>query len=348
MEYIKAETIRATASRLEAIEQRVSELGVAQANRNEELKSATGFTYKKGSNKATFGGVISSQTYNFAKQMLDDMSDHKKIHISINSPGGSAIAGVALYNAFNQADQEIVMTVAGQAYSAAGVMLQGADVRQAARGAIVGVHRSWCKAQGNAGDFSNLIVDLRKSDENVMEIFSSVVPDTKVAKVKEYMEKDTALTGKQALDVGLIDKVLTRKEAKALNKEDKNDEVKNESAPVEQDVGDSAVQDILNKVDKILAKVGIDPVTKPEPEPEQLTAKEVGETLAETTRELVELRKAFDEQKTRLRELSNSTDAKSEETPAPAAEVKAEAAVEASAESKMATPNQFKLIVPIN
>lgn len=256
MEHIRSEFIQATASRLEAIENRVNDLGPQAAAKDDVLKNLTGFRYKKGSNKASFSGVISSQTYNFAKEMLEDLENEKEIHISVNSPGGSAVTGVALAHLLNDADQRVVMTATGQAYSAAGVMMQGADERHVAPGSYIGVHRSWVRTSGNESDFSRMAAELRKNDENILEIFSSVVPDHKMGKFKELMEKDTALSGKEAVDMGIADKVLTRRSPKASVKvKGADEEVKNQSNQEEADKNYAALAMKLDDLISMLKPV---------------------------------------------------------------------------------------------
>lgn len=186
--------------------------------------------------QAYLNGVITDFTTGSAQEMLEDLSDKDEITININSPGGSVYDGVALRNLFAGARQNITMNVIGMAYSAASLMVQGADQRNVAKGAIIGIHKTFARQAGGVEDMEWMAEQLRVSDGSLMEVFAASVPEEKFAKVKELVENDTALLGKDAIDLGLADSVLTAEQEKAAKanyeKQKKKAEKPSNAAPV--------------------------------------------------------------------------------------------------------------------
>lgn len=190
------------------------------------MRDETGFDYEKGSNKAFFNNPITSYTVAFARKMLKDMKNHDEITIDVNSPGGSANAGITLFNVFSSAPQKVNMRIVGMAYSAASVMVQGADTRRVAPGASIGIHRSWTIGVGNEGEFGDLSNRLRRCDKSILDIYSAVVPMGQMRNVKKYMVEDTSLSGKECVDLGLADAVLSKEELKEAARKEKKAEDK--------------------------------------------------------------------------------------------------------------------------
>ena len=197
------------------VQMRMEQLdGPRAAADDAELRELTGYVYNKGENKAYFGGVISPQSVAFTKQLLDDMAAFDEIEIDLNTPGGHAFSGVAIRNLFATAKQKITMNVVGMAYSAGSMALQGADVRNVARGGMIGVHKAWMPVTGNAAKLEQVAAKLRNADQAMLDAYAERVPQENLPKLEQLMDADTALSGVDAVKIGLADNVIARKAEK--------------------------------------------------------------------------------------------------------------------------------------
>lgn len=173
--------------------------------RDAEVRALAGFVYEADKPKAYFGGAVMPASVPLAQLMLQDFKDEEQLEIDINSPGGSALTGVALRNIFASAPQKIIMNVVGQASSAASLMLQGADVRNVDPGGQIGVHKAWIPTEGNAAQLEKTAAFLRGIDKSLIEIYAERVDAKDMGLLEKMMEVESTLTGADAVELGLAD-----------------------------------------------------------------------------------------------------------------------------------------------
>ena len=207
--------------------------GNAQALSMFDLALPT-FKYKEGSNKAHFNGDITSAASISCQQMLEDMEDHDTIEININSFGGSAYHGISIYNQLKQSGKEIIINVTGVAYSAASVVLQAGSQRNLGKGSVVGIHKASTIAFGDASDLQNSAKKLAATDRNLMDIYNDRVPKDQREKLEKLVSEDTALTAKEAIALGLADKVVAYKTEKKPKAEAKKEAPKKDEPKAEE------------------------------------------------------------------------------------------------------------------
>ena len=177
------------------------------------------FRWKPESNVVFFSGVITDFTTDSAAALLEEMEGQKEIIINLTSPGGFADAGVAIANMFYAAKTKVIINVIGMAYSAASVALQGADQRNVAPGAMVGIHRAWSLTIGDYEAMAKEAEYLKVTDSLIMETYMMRVPKENKADLEEKVAKDTRMNGKAAVKLGLADKALNKKEMKEAMKD---------------------------------------------------------------------------------------------------------------------------------
>lgn len=241
---LSIEDPRAVAFYADHLDARIAELRNSPEADEDELESLldeVSFKWNRETGEAHFNGYIANETVDSARKMLGSMKKLKNIKLFINSPGGSAVAGVALYNMLRDAKQEVEGVIIGMAYSAASMMFLGADKRLVATGGILGIHKSWTLAIGNADDMLDVAERLDRMDGSIRAIYKERSKESKYDEVAEAMAKDTALTAEEAIDLGMADGVYKfpdKKEAakpKAAPKEEKKAKPK-----VKVDVKDAA------------------------------------------------------------------------------------------------------------
>src|SRR5690606_7844670 len=84
------------------------------------------------------------------KEEIDALGDIETLYVRINSPGGSAFAGIAIYNMLRRLDAEVVVTVDGLAASAASIIAMAGDKVSVSKGAMLMIHNAWTWAVGEA------------------------------------------------------------------------------------------------------------------------------------------------------------------------------------------------------
>lgn len=148
------------------------------------------------------------------KQLGEVSADTVRLHI--NSPGGNYFEGVAIRDALMADGRPLIATGAGLVGSAATLPFLAANERELSDGGLIFVHEpsTFFFAHGTADELerevSKLTRSLRAMSNTVASIYSSVTAGKVSAKrFLEYMEAETMFTPQEALDLGLIQRVIT-------------------------------------------------------------------------------------------------------------------------------------------
>ena len=141
---------------------------------------------------------------------LDSVDPGKDVNIYINSPGGSVYAGLGIYDTMQYIQSDVSTICTGMAASMAAVLLvAGAKgKRLALPHSRVMIHQPMGGIQGQASDIEITAREILKLKDELYRIISehSGQPFDKVAKDSD---RDYWMTAKEALDYGMIDKILT-------------------------------------------------------------------------------------------------------------------------------------------
>jgi ATP-dependent Clp protease protease subunit len=146
---------------------------------------------------------------------LESENPEKDIYIYINSPGGSVTAGLSIYDTMRYIKPDIATVCVGQAASMGAFLLSGGTKgkRYCLPNARVMIHQPLGGFQGQATDFeihAREILSIKEKLNRLMaehsgKSYEQVCKDT---------ERDNFLSAQQALDYGLIDAILTQRDAK--------------------------------------------------------------------------------------------------------------------------------------
>ena len=148
---------------------------------------------------------------------LESEDPEKDISLYINSPGGSITSLFAIYDTMNYISAPVSTVCMGMAASAAAVILAGgaAGKRYALPHARIMMHQPHGGAQGQASDIeiqAKLIVQMR---EQLNEILAEHTGQS-VEKVTIDTERDYWMLANEAVEYGVIDSILTRRELAAV------------------------------------------------------------------------------------------------------------------------------------
>lgn len=140
------------------------------------------------------------------QEALDGIPDGSDIELHVNSAGGDAYQGVAIYNALKQKDAHITAYVDGLACSAATLPLMAAEKVIMGVGTNLLVHNMWAFAMGNAEELRKVADDLDKMMESNRKIYLSKCNLTEDELI-ELMEKEEFLTPEEAVEMGFADEI---------------------------------------------------------------------------------------------------------------------------------------------
>jgi len=144
---------------------------------------------------------------------LDGQETEKDINLYINSPGGSVTAGLAIYDTIQYIKSDVQTICIGQAASMAALILTAgtAGKRMILPSSRVLIHQPWGGAQGQARDIgiqSREIVRLKKL---IIERFASHSKKS-IEQISSDMERDFYMSAEDAVEYGVVDKILTREQ----------------------------------------------------------------------------------------------------------------------------------------
>lgn len=142
---------------------------------------------------------------------LDSCDPGKDISIYINSPGGSVYAGLGIYDTMQFVSCDVATICTGMAASMAAVLLvAGTDgKRSGLKHSRVMIHQPMGGAQGQASDIEITAREIQKLKKELYTIIAEH-SHTEFEKVWQDSDRDYWMTSQEALDYGMIDKILVR------------------------------------------------------------------------------------------------------------------------------------------
>lgn len=139
-----------------------------------------------------------------AELMIEALSMFRgqDVTVRINSPGGVADQGIAIYNALRRHDGEVTTVVDAVAASAASVIAAAGRKRKTSKGGKWMIHRAMSLAFGNSTEMRKAAEVLETYDRSILEIYDSVMVGTP-DDIEAMLDAETWFTGEEALAIGL-------------------------------------------------------------------------------------------------------------------------------------------------
>ncbi|MDP2875735.1 MAG: ATP-dependent Clp endopeptidase proteolytic subunit ClpP [Holophaga sp.] len=143
---------------------------------------------------------------------LESEDPDKDIQIYINSPGGSVTAGLAIYDTMQFVKNDIVTYCIGQAASMGALLLSAGTKgkRFALPSSRIMIHQPSGGAQGQASEIEITFKEIQRLKEMLTDIMVKHTGQT-AKKLQRDMDRDYFMSGAEALEYGLIDKVLSER-----------------------------------------------------------------------------------------------------------------------------------------
>ena len=157
-------------------------------------------------NDATASLVVAQLLY------LEGQDSEKDISLYINNPGGSATAGLAIYDTIKYIKCDVSTICMGMAASMGAFLLSAGTKgkRLALPNSTIMIHQPSGGAQGQATDMrihTEWILDVKKKLNQML----AEATGQPLEVIERDTERDNFMTAQQALEYGLIDKIIEKR-----------------------------------------------------------------------------------------------------------------------------------------
>ncbi|MCR5149546.1 MAG: ATP-dependent Clp endopeptidase proteolytic subunit ClpP [Eubacterium sp.] len=143
---------------------------------------------------------------------LESEDSSKDINFYINSPGGSVTAGMAIYDTMNYVKCDVSTICVGMAASMGAFLLAGGakGKRFALPNAEIMIHQPLGGAQGQATDIKITADHILRTRTKLNTLLSEAT-GRPLEEIERDTERDNWKTAEEALEYGLIDKIVTNR-----------------------------------------------------------------------------------------------------------------------------------------
>ena len=140
---------------------------------------------------------------------LEADDPEKDIQLYINSPGGSVTAGLAIYDTMQQVSPDVITICYGLAASMGAFLLSGGTKgkRLALPNSRIMIHQPLGGAQGQAVEIEIQAKEILYLKETLNSLLAENTGQN-IEKISEDTDRDHFLSPQEAVEYGLIDKVL--------------------------------------------------------------------------------------------------------------------------------------------
>lgn len=144
-----------------------------------------------------------------AQLLFLDSENHEDISLYINSPGGVITSGMAIYDTMNFIKADVVTICVGMCASMGAFLLSSGckGKRMSLKNGEVMIHQPLGGVKGQASDIqihADRIIKMKKKLNSILA--SNTSKDMKV--IERDTERDNYMDAKEALEYGLIDKII--------------------------------------------------------------------------------------------------------------------------------------------
>jgi len=139
-------------------------------------------------------------------QQIAACPEGEALHVSIHSPGGDMMDGIAIFNALKMHPSRVVVTVAGLAGSAASLIAMAGDDIRMPENAFLMIHNPWGDVSGESKDFEEAAALFKQFEATTAKVYAKRTGKT-VEEIQALMDASTWMDGAQALDAGFCTEV---------------------------------------------------------------------------------------------------------------------------------------------
>jgi len=144
-----------------------------------------------------------------AAEFISDLRSHsevKSINLSIHSPGGNVLDGLAMYNALKSHPAKVFGHVEGIAASAASFILMASDQISMPEDAFIMIHNAHGGVMGDAEDMRDMADIVEKLQNSIVNIYEKRVSASR-EDIEQMMKVETWLNSEEAIKHGFADTI---------------------------------------------------------------------------------------------------------------------------------------------
>jgi len=144
---------------------------------------------------------------------LEADNPKKPINLYINSPGGVVTSGFAMYDTMRYIKSPVHTLCMGTARSMGSFLLMAGEpgARAALPNASLHVHQPLCGVQGQASDILIHAEEIRQTKHRMIRLYAEHCRRT-YEEVERTLDRDHFMTPEEALEWGLIDRIVKERE----------------------------------------------------------------------------------------------------------------------------------------
>ena len=141
---------------------------------------------------------------------LESDDPEKDISLYINSPGGSIYAGMAIYDTMQFIKPDVQTICCGVAMSMGSLLLTAGakGKRLSLPNSRILIHQPSAGFEGQSSDIEIHMNEILKTREKIDELYAEHTGQS-IEEVHDAMERDRFFTPEQAVEYGLIDRVVS-------------------------------------------------------------------------------------------------------------------------------------------
>ena len=144
---------------------------------------------------------------------LESENPDKDIHLYINSPGGSVSAGLSIYDTMQFVRPDVSTICVGQAASMGAFLLSGGakEKRFCLPHSRMMIHQPLAGFQGQASDIDIHAKEILRTKDKLNKLLAHHTGQP-MERIEQDTDRDFFMSGSEAVEYGLIDTILERRE----------------------------------------------------------------------------------------------------------------------------------------
>lgn len=158
-----------------------------------------------------FGEGVTAKT---VKQQIDDAGVYSSITVRINSPGGDAFEGIAIYNILKSQPRPVNVIVDGMAASAASIIAMAGDTIVMGGNAMMMIHNGRALCMGEASDMRKMADILDKVSSSIRQTYIDKTGKTD-DDIKSMMDAETWLSAAECVEGGFATSIAPKNDKRA-------------------------------------------------------------------------------------------------------------------------------------
>ena len=143
---------------------------------------------------------------------LNSVDSESDIKLFINSPGGSVIDGMAIYDIMNWVEPDVATYTMGMAASMGSILLSSGakGKRYSLPHSKIMIHQVSGGSVGQCADIQIMANEMKKHQSELYRILAENTGKT-IKQIEKDADRDHWFTAQEALEYGLIDEIITKK-----------------------------------------------------------------------------------------------------------------------------------------